>query len=433
MGTRKYLKKDDVRQMTAWFLICCLMFFNTSLSIVDAAPKPGVGNQYGNSAFAPGHNKIIPAGIIPSSGNPHGGGVTVSAGGSVNPAGNTIGASNAAGKNTILSPQGYTVKVAGKNMFVVQPGSNIVVKLNIAAQTAKIGKGKFVLAAGDAFSEIISAQISASELVVPDPIGAKGPNPHHGGTHPKKGDGNPGGGNENNNGHWGEGNHGNGVGNIYTGNQGRGVGEGMAGGRHGDTDTDNDNDLDNDLDNDTDTDTDTDDDVAFVPPLARRESADSGGCPALMQWLANELGTSAQGIQVYVSNTFALSSDISPCQSCAKLQNAAAFLDDADGVRLAALEQVLNEFITPNAPITDEQMILIVSTISQNVDDEDQPHYASAGEYLDALAAYIGIITEDFGFSTEQAVTFLNENHSPSTENVGLTTFIEARIAAISG
>jgi hypothetical protein len=134
-------------------------------------------------------------------------------------------------------PEGHVVKVAGKNVFVHEEQSDVFVKVNTKQYERKgtasievVGGKKISLCAGDSLITALSEDEDASdsEPTVPEQIGAKGPNPTHGGYHYKKGEGNPGGGNGN--GHWGEGNRGNGVGNIWTGNQGRGVGEGMAGG-----------------------------------------------------------------------------------------------------------------------------------------------------------------------------------------------------------
>jgi filamentous hemagglutinin family protein len=176
--------------------------------------------------------------------------------------------------------------------------------------------------------------------------------------------------------------------------------------------------------------------VIPVPPLPVFEIPEIGGCPALMQWLAAELGVSAQDVQIYISGTYASSSYIEPCQMCGNLKNSAMILQDTDGARLAALAQIINEIATPGTPPSEEQMILIVSTISQQVDDEDQPHYASAGEYLDALASYVGILNNDLGISEPEVLTMVMDKYGTAIAQSGdaaLVSFIEARLSGLGG
>ena len=201
-------------------------------------------------------------------GNPHNSSILSSIGTKINPAGITgivkikINGTvpNISNKGTVNIQNGsnrHLTASSGKQVFLEKCGSNIFVEINSSGLNGVMGKrsannGKnsvLVLGSGDAFYEAIGGVgASVGSLVVPDPIGAKGPNPNHGGRHPKKGDGNSGGGKGN--GNWGEGNKGNGVGNIWTGNQGYGVGEGMAGGSKPKPDSDPDPDPDPDQDPD---------------------------------------------------------------------------------------------------------------------------------------------------------------------------------------
>ncbi|MHC4756354.1 MAG: hypothetical protein ACYTBP_14555, partial [Planctomycetota bacterium] len=174
------------------------------------------------------------------------------------------------------------------------------------------------------------------------------------------------------------------------------------------------------------------------PPLTQEAGAASedqvfgpGGCPALMQWFAQEIGVAEEDIQVFVADTFAMSTDIQPCDSCARLKNAADTLDDAEGARIAALAQVINEFVTPAAPPTPEQMTLIAQAFSDHVGDGT--YYASAGEYMDALVEYVGIMNSEMGFSEDQATAYLTTNHAPTTSDAAVTAYIEARLAALGG
>lgn len=173
------------------------------------------------------------------------------------------------------------------------------------------------------------------------------------------------------------------------------------------------------------------------PPLTQeagqtsdqQEFAD-GGCPVLMQWLAQELGMSEEDIQVFVANTFALSTDIQPCEACARLNEAANILSDEAGQQVAALAQVVNEFITPAAPITDEQMTLIASAFANNIDADN--YYAYAGAYIDAVVQYVGILNSEMGISNEDALAMFTEKYAP-TDDAEANAYIQARLAQMGG
>ncbi|MHC4622683.1 MAG: beta strand repeat-containing protein, partial [Planctomycetota bacterium] len=94
------------------------------------------------------------------------------------------------------------------------------------------------------------------------------------------------------------------------------------------------------------------------------EQALEGGCPVLMQWLAAELGVPEETIQVYVANTFAYSTDINPCEACARLFDAANTL--ADNARVTALATVVSEYVATPAPPSDEQMALIAAALTNS-------------------------------------------------------------------
>jgi hypothetical protein len=155
-----------------------------------------------------------------------------------------------------------------------------------------------------------------------------------------------------------------------------------------------------------------------------------GGCPVLMQWLADELGMSEEDIQVFVANTFALATDIQPCEACARLKDAANILADESGQQVAALAQVVNEFITPAAPITDEQMTLIASAFANNIDADN--YYAYAGAYIDAVVQYVGILNSEMGIAAEDALALFTEKYAP-TDNAAANAYIQARLAQMGG
>jgi filamentous hemagglutinin family protein len=174
--------------------------------------------------------------------------------------------------------------------------------------------------------------------------------------------------------------------------------------------------------------------VPLMPPAPiYEEELGKGGCPTLMAWLANEVGVPAENIQVFVTNALAGSPGIQPCDMCARLVNASVIMQDPAGTRIAALTQVLNEFVTTPAPPSPEQMTSIAAAFAEHVNDGT--FYASAGEWIDALVAYVTILNTEMGFSTADSVAFAQKYLTPVTEagNVTLTAYVQARLAALGG
>ncbi len=447
---RRFFTRDCFRQVmfnmgVLCLLVVCYKVFSISPSATQAGPKGqglALGHAYGNPHDGP---QVNPHGSL------HGKGAFMHPNGPLNPVGITVGAggpkanqglgaisTTSFNTGSAANPKVHVISGAGGQMLVGKPNSNVVVKIaSMPANSSAInqvknkcanhpsGKG-IVLAAGDLFSSAIDnlGSLSAS-LTVPDPIGAKGPNPAHGGSHDKKGDGNPGGGNGN--GHWGQGNNGNGVGNIWTGNQGRGVGEGMAGGRKPEppeppgppVPPKNNN----------------DDGEEFIEPAplyreaglpAEEQEFEEGGCPALMNWFANELELEGEN-QISIDNAFTFSTDIPPCDRSARLKDAAGILADPCGV--AALAEVVNEFVAPEVPISDEQMAMIAAALASH--NDDGTHYAEASRWLDALAEYIGILNNEMGWSISNSIAFVLDKYGKPIEQIGdvnLIAYIQARL-----
>jgi hypothetical protein len=113
--------------------------------------------------------------------------------------------------------------------------------------------------------------------------------------------------------------------------------------------------------------------------------------------------------------------------------NAAGTLRDPEGKRLAALTQVINEFVTTPAPPSEEQMTSIAAAFAEHVDDGTQ--YAAASQWIDAVVAYITIMRTEMGYSLEDATAFAQKYLTPVTEsgNAALTAYVKARIAALGG
>ncbi|MFC1603908.1 Ig-like domain-containing protein [Planctomycetota bacterium] len=158
------------------------------------------------------------------------------------------------------------------------------------------------------------------------------------------------------------------------------------------------------------------------------------GCPALVKWAAEEVGIENKLVQIWVSNSLASTGNIQPCNSCEGLKNAAKILRDADGTHLAALGQVINEFASSTAPPTEEQMVAIADAIARNTDEDS--YYAIADEYLEALATYIGVLSNEMGFSEVESVQLVTDKYIgrlAQDQNVGVATFIAASLAALGG
>jgi filamentous hemagglutinin family protein len=173
--------------------------------------------------------------------------------------------------------------------------------------------------------------------------------------------------------------------------------------------------------------------MAAAPGLERIE-IEISGCPALMTWVAQELGVDKRMVQIWMVNTMASIRDIQPCDTCASLRRAATILQDAEGIHTAALAQVINEFASSTAPPSGEQMALIANAIASNIEGDN--HYARAGKYLDALTEYVGILNIEMNFSAEESIAFAADNHISrlsESADVGVAAYIAARLAALGG
>jgi filamentous hemagglutinin family protein len=176
--------------------------------------------------------------------------------------------------------------------------------------------------------------------------------------------------------------------------------------------------------------------VQYIPPAPglERVEFEISGCPALVKWASAELGIDERRMQIWAVNTLASSRDIQPCDACERLKNVAAILRDDGGTRVAALAQVVNELASSTAPPSPEQMASVANAISRNARANNQ--YAVAGEYLDALVAYVGILNSEMSFSTDESIMFAVDKYvAPLAEsqNTGLAAYLAARLAALEG
>jgi filamentous hemagglutinin family protein len=174
----------------------------------------------------------------------------------------------------------------------------------------------------------------------------------------------------------------------------------------------------------------------FMPaaPVPQQIEIEVSGCPGLIKWVAAELGTDERNVQIWMMNALASARDIQPCDACASFKSAATILQDIEGTRVAALAQVISQFASSTAPPTEEQMASIADAIANDIEGNRQ--YAAAGEYLDALAEYVGILTSEMGFSADEAVQFATDNYIQDLvegENMGVASFVAARLIALGG
>ena len=156
-------------------------------------------------------------------------------------------------------------------------------------------------------------------------------------------------------------------------------------------------------------------------------------CPALMAWAADELALEGD-IQTYLEGAYVYTTDLQPCEMCARLRDAATILADEDGTQIAALGAVINEFIAPLTPISAEQMASIGQALALHTDDGT--HYAAAAQWLDALVEYIGILNSEIGWQAADSVAFATNKYvAPATAGADavVAAYIEVQLAGLGG
>jgi len=174
--------------------------------------------------------------------------------------------------------------------------------------------------------------------------------------------------------------------------------------------------------------------LTTAPPAAPgvdvRVEPEISGIPALVKWVAEELGVNERLIDVRFANTPASARDIPPYDAYSSFKKAANVLRDRRGIYTDALAQVINEFASSAAPPTEEQMASIAEAISRSTETGNV--YALAGLYLDSLAEYVAFLVHEVSFSEEDAVEFAATKYVDQLaekENVGLAAYLTARLA----
>jgi hypothetical protein len=180
-----------------------------------------------------------------------------------------------------------------------------------------------------------------------------------------------------------------------------------------------------------------------VPPGLEDIGQIEGPSLGDLLWLAEELGlcdgdeqredeSRCQEIQAYLAGAFLQSTNVRPHQAATRLRELAAILHDTDGSYIAALAQVVNEFVNTAVPPSPEQF----ASISQALAGEEGAHYATAGQWLDALAEYVAILVSDIGWPADESVAFAMGKYGPSVTEAGtisVTAFIQMYLEGFTG
>ena len=166
-----------------------------------------------------------------------------------------------------------------------------------------------------------------------------------------------------------------------------------------------------------------------APGVDVRVEPEISGYPALVKWVAEELGVDERLTDVRFANTLASAQDIPPYDAYSSFKKAANVLRDRRGTHTDALAQVISEFASSAAPPTEEQMASIAEAIAHNTETGNV--YALAGSYLDSLAEYVAFLVHEVDFSEEDAVEFVMTKYVDQLaekENVGLAAYVAARL-----
>ncbi|MBL7187259.1 MAG: tandem-95 repeat protein [Phycisphaerae bacterium] len=169
-----------------------------------------------------------------------------------------------------------------------------------------------------------------------------------------------------------------------------------------------------------------------APGVDVRVEPEISGIPALIKWVAEELGVDERLMDVRFANTLASARDIPPYDAYSSFKKAANVLRDRRGIHTDALAQVISEFASSAAPPTEEQMASIAEAMARNTETGNV--YALAGLYLDSLAEYVTFLVHEVGFSERHAVEFVTAKYADQLaekENVGLAAYVAARLASL--
>jgi hypothetical protein len=155
------------------------------------------------------------------------------------------------------------------------------------------------------------------------------------------------------------------------------------------------------------------------------------GCPVLVAAASAELGVPSETIEVSLANAYALNTDIQPCETCARLVNAAAILADENGSSMAAMNQVFNELAPASSPYSPEMASLIATAFADRVNDATQ--YATAIEYLDAFVNYVAVLNSEMGSPVGDSIAYTMQKYGSGvtgSDNANMAAFLASRLEA---
>ncbi len=155
------------------------------------------------------------------------------------------------------------------------------------------------------------------------------------------------------------------------------------------------------------------------------------GCPVLVAAVSAELGVPGDTIEVSLANSFALNTNIQPCESCARLLSAATILRDEDGSGMAALNQVFNTVAPAGAPFTPGMAASIATAFAGRVGDGTQ--YATAIEYIDAFVRYLAVLDTEMGspVADGDSIAFVMGKYGTGitgSDNSNIAAFVATRL-----
>ena len=161
-------------------------------------------------------------------------------------------------------------------------------------------------------------------------------------------------------------------------------------------------------------------------PLPVLEEMDISGCPALIQWTAQEIGSNSQAAQIWVTNTLASPRDIQPCEACSNLREASLVLSDRTYVD--AISRIVNGIVPTDAPISEEQMASITTALAGNAQANTDLAYAK--EYISNLQNYVDILNRNLELNMDDSVMVAVDNYiAPlAQENTNMAVYLTAML-----
>ncbi|MHC4125258.1 MAG: autotransporter outer membrane beta-barrel domain-containing protein, partial [Planctomycetota bacterium] len=155
------------------------------------------------------------------------------------------------------------------------------------------------------------------------------------------------------------------------------------------------------------------------------------GCPALIAAAADELGIAEDELNVFMATAMAAATDIQPCETCARLVDAATILRDENGSRMAAMVQTFNTLAPADAPFTPATAASIATAFEGAAEGTQ---YASAMEYIDAFVQYVAVLDTEMGSPVDDSLAFVMEKHGAGiteNENTNIAAFVATRLESL--